>query len=138
MAVSSLSLVFPVPLQEVDEGHDFRLMDVCLQEFAVVVDEGGHRVFGSNVVPNLALHHGEELIRYVFLQERQRDREKQTGTDRDREMETETDRKMETETNKQTEREMETKTKRETKTERVMDKQKVGEMKDKRIINNVY
>ena len=64
---SPSSLVFPVLLEEVDKGLDFRFVDVRLQELAVVVDQGGHRVLSADVVPDLALHHGEELVRNVFL-----------------------------------------------------------------------
>ena len=69
------SLVFSVLLQKVDEGLDLRFMDVGLQKLAVVIDEGCHGVLGPDVIANLALHHGEELVGNVFLKTARKENE---------------------------------------------------------------
>lgn len=59
---------FSVLADETDERLHLGLGDVFLQQFAVVVQQGGDGVLSQDVVANLTLHHAE-LLRYVLLQE---------------------------------------------------------------------
>ena len=53
--------------KERDEGLDLVVVNVLLQEFAVVVDQGSNGVLGEDPVPNLALHRPQELVGDLFL-----------------------------------------------------------------------
>ena len=51
---------------QADEGLHLRLGDVFLQQFSVVVQQGGDGVLSQDVITDLTLHH-TELLRYVLL-----------------------------------------------------------------------
>lgn len=64
----------PVPrlsvlADQADEGLHLSLGDVFLQQFAVVVQQGGDGVLGQDVVTDLTLHHSE-LLGDVLLEVR--------------------------------------------------------------------
>lgn len=64
----------PVPwlsvlADQADEGLHLSLGDVLLQQFAVVVQQGGDGVLGQDVVTDLTLHHSE-LLGDVLLEVR--------------------------------------------------------------------
>ena len=59
--------MLPTVPQQGDEGLDLVLVDVLLQQLAVVVHQGSDGVLREDPVPDLTLHGPQELVGYLLL-----------------------------------------------------------------------